>query len=410
MDTRYATRPLRVCWMHEKRGSFGGAEANVLETAAALRAHGCESILAYHEETGIDEARWSEVFDYSLRIAPGSPATPILASTQADLFWIHNWSRAEDFGELRALARPRARMIHDHAMYCMRQYKYHPLTRRNCTRPASLACIFPCLAPIQRGHGVWPIRLASFSAKLCEIAQNRRLDRLVVNSRFMESELLRNGFTREQIHVIHPLPPERTLSPAISSTPPEPGHLLFAGQIIRGKGLDHLLMAVHGLTVQWTLTVAGYGSALPSCRALATRLGLNDRIEWLGHLDPDELARQYRRASLVVVPSVWQEPFGMVGIEAMRHGCPVVAYASGGIPEWMRDGEHGRLVAPGDRSALRAALGELLPDHAALVACGDRARRWVREHFSFNAYARRLAQFLRETASASSLSVRPPQA
>lgn len=388
-------RPLRVCWLHEKRGSLGGAEANVLETALALRAHGCEHVLAYHEATGTEEARWSEAFVRSLRIPRGTPAAKRLAETEADLYWIHNWPRSEDFEDLRTLGRPRARMIHDHAMYCLRHYKYHPLTRRNCTRPASLACIFPCLAPIQRGNGRWPLRLANFSAKLREIAHNRRLDHLVVNSVFMEGELRKNGFSKEKIDVLAPLPPERTLPPAIAATPGKRAHLLFAGQVIRGKGLDHLLEAARGLPVDWSLTVAGRGSALPQCRALARRLDLDERIEWLGHLSPEELARQYRRAAIVAVPSVWQEPFGMIGVEAMRHGRPVVAYASGGIPEWMRDGEHGRLVPTGDIPALRAALAELLADPARLAACGDRAREWARTRFSYDGYIARLAGRLR---------------
>ncbi|MCC5840242.1 MAG: glycosyltransferase family 4 protein [Opitutales bacterium] len=387
--------PLKVCWLHEKRGAQGGAEANVLETALALRARGFENTLAHRETTGVDEARWDEAFAGSVHIPPGTPAAPLLAHTGADLLWIHNWNHSEDFENLRALGRPRARMIHDHAMYCMRHYKYHPLTRRNCTRPASLACIFPCLAPVQRGSGRWPLRLASFSAKLREIAHNRSLDRLVVNSTFMEGELRKNGFSPEKIDVLPPLPPERALPAGLAATPAEPGHLLFAGQVIRGKGLDHLLQALHGLSGDWSLTVAGRGSALDKCRALASRLGLDERIEWLGHLSPEELARQYRRAALVAVPSVWQEPFGMIGIEAMRHGRPVVAYASGGIPEWMRDGEHGRLVPTGDIPALRAALVELLADPARLAVCGERAREWVRAHFSFEGYIDRLADRLR---------------
>lgn len=401
-----STPPLRLCWLHEKRGSFGGAEANVLETALALRAHGFENILAHQEDTVTEPERWAEAFSASIPIPPGTPAAPHLQKTGAALFWIHNWSRAEDFEELRALGRPRARMIHDHAMCCMRHYKYHPLTRRNCTRPASLACIFPCLAPIQRGNGLFPIRLASFRDKLKEIAHNRRLDHLVVNSRFMQGELLKNGFTPGQIKILPPLPPERTVPPDIAATPAKPGHLLFAGQVIRGKGLDHLLRALQGLPGDWTLTVAGRGTALPACRALATKLGLDSRLEWLGHLSPDELARQYRRAAIVAVPSVWQEPFGMIGIEAMRHGRPVVAYASGGIPEWMRDGEHGRLVPTGDILALRSALADLLKDPARLDACAKAAQSWVREHFSFDGYIARLADFLRHAATASALSVK----
>jgi glycosyltransferase involved in cell wall biosynthesis len=393
------SRPVKICWLHEKRGAFGGAEANVVETALMLKQKGFINILAYQTSTGTDEARWDNAFAESIQIPPEADAGKALHAIGADLFWIHNWSRSSDFEALRSLQIPRARMIHDHAMYCLRHYKYHPLTRKNCTRPASLACIFPCLAPIQRGSGKWPVRIASYSAKLREIADNRGLDALMVNSEFMKGELLKNGFKQEKISVLPPLPPERDLPPELKQVEAEPGHFLFAGQIIRGKGLDHLLQALKKVEGSWRLTVAGRGSALDKCQSLAQDLKLADRITWLGHLSPLELARLYRRAAVVVVPSVWQEPFGMIGIEAMRHARPVIAYASGGIPEWMRDHEHGRLVPAGDIPALTDSLQEMLDDPSLSASRGQRALSWVEETFSFSGYIDRLADFLRRTSA-----------
>lgn len=386
--------PLRVCWLQEKRGAFGGAEANVVETALALRSRGFENILLHHENSGRDEARWDRAFSQSIRLEPGESAAARVAQIKPRLIWIHNWSRSDDFGGLGSLGIPRARMIHDHAMYCLRHYKYHPLTRRNCTRPASLACIFPCLAPLQRGAGRWPIRLASFPAKLREIADNRSLDRLLVNSRFMQDELLKNGFAPEQIEILPPIPPERDLPSAVKETLALPGRLLFAGQVIRGKGLDHLLLALRDVAADWHLRVAGYGSALNACRRLAKKLQIEDRISWVGHLSPMELAHEYRQASIIVVPSVWQEPFGMIGIEAMRHGRPVVAYANGGIPEWMQDRVHGRLVPPGDKKALGMAISELLQNPTEAAACGARGEQWVTQNFAFDDYIDKLADTL----------------
>jgi glycosyltransferase involved in cell wall biosynthesis len=389
---------ITVCWLHEKRGAFGGAEANVVETALALKQHGFNNVLVYRERTGVDEERWDQAFDDSIAVNNDTDWVPMLKKFNAAIVWIHNWSSSADFESLTKLRIPRARMIHDHAMYCMRHYKYHPLTRRNCTRPASPACIFPCLATIQRGQGRWPIKIASFSAKLKEISHNRGLDHLVVNSQFMAGELQKNGFAKGQIHVLPPLPPERDLPEDILLTPPRSGHLLFAGQVIRGKGLDLLLKSLKGITMDWTLTVAGKGSALSKCQHLAEQLAIAKRINWLGHLSPLELARLYRSAAIVVVPSVWQEPFGMIGIEAMRHARPVIAFASGGIPEWMQDNVHGRLVPTGDIPALRKAIESLLSDPQTTEKYGLQASHWAHNNFSFNGYIERLKSFLKNKA------------
>lgn len=84
----------------------------------------------------------------------------------------------------------------------------------------------------------------------------------------------------------------------------------------------------------------------------------------------------------------------MIGIEAMRHGRPVVAYANGGIPEWMQDRVHGRLVPPGDKKALGMAISELLQNPTEAAACGARGEQWVTQNFAFDDYIDKLADTL----------------
>ncbi len=391
---------MKICWLQKNLGAFGGAESNVLDTAGALRSRGAEHFLIHREVTGLEEDRWRAAFHRTHRLAPGEDLAGLLRAARPDVVWIHNWDAGADFPALRRVGIPMARMVHDHALYCLRHYKYHPLTRKNCTRPASGACVFPCLAPLQRGRGVVPVRWADFRAKLREIADNRALDRLVVASAFMRGELEKNGFAPDKIRILPPVPSEPAgtggENPAC-----EPGRLLFVGQVIRGKGLDLLLRALAGWEGNWALTVAGRGSALAHCQRLAAKLGLAGRVEFFGHLEPAALSQLYQRAQIVVVPSAWQEPFGMVGVEAMRHARPVVAFAVGGIPEWLRDGETGRLVPAGDIPALRRVLQELTVDPDLARSMGERGREMAKEIFSFEAYADNVLSMLRETAALS---------
>lgn len=392
---------MKLCWLQQKLGAFGGAESNVLQTATALSGRGFHNILLHRERTGLDEERWEHAFAEIYSVPDSAAVLQAVRREQPQAVWIHNWLESADFPALAQTGIPLGRMVHDHALYCLRHYKYHPLTRRNCTLPASAACIFPCLAPLQRGHGRIPIRWADFGAKLREIEHNRSLHRLVVASEFMRGELIKNRFAPEKICILPPVPPEFPEHPAVADLPAERGRILFVGQVIRGKGVDLLLRAVAGLRGEWRLAIAGRGSALAKCEKLRDRLGIGHRVEIYGHLKPDELRAQYQRAQIVAFPSVWQEPFGMVGIEAMRLARPVVAFASGGVPEWLRDGETGLLAPTGDVPGLRAALQKLLDDPGEAARLGVRGREVAGEVFSFSRYIDKLAAMLEELAQKS---------
>ena len=124
-----------------------------------------------------------------------------------------------------------------------------------------------------------------------------------------------------------------------------PAEVLFAGRLSPEKGIEELVAASDGMN----LVVAGDGP-------------LRDLVpNALGFVPHAELEKLYARAAVVVLPS-HREGLPLCVIEAMAHGKPVVASAVGGIPELVRDGETGFLVAPGDVAGLRAALERLLGD------------------------------------------------
>ena len=141
---------------------------------------------------------------------------------------------------------------------------------------------------------------------------------------------------------------------------PRTPRLLFVGRIVPEKGLAVLLRALQ--TVEVELEVCGDGWDMASAQLLAERLGVAHRATFSGWLDEAALQERYRTASVVVVPSIWPEPFGMVGIEAMAQGRPVVASDTGGIRDWHEGATMGELVPPGDRASLAAALRSLVAD------------------------------------------------
>jgi glycosyltransferase involved in cell wall biosynthesis len=170
--------------------------------------------------------------------------------------------------------------------------------------------------------------------------------------------------------------------------------LLFVGQLVRGKGLDCLLRALTLVRAPWRLEVVGEGSHRAYCEALTDRLGLRPRVRFHGFVSPAELERFYDQALCFVMPSVWPEPSGLAGLEAMRRGLAVVGFDAGGIGEWLIEGTSGHLVPWMDLRTMAARLDGLLANPAEALRLGRSAQELAATRFSFDPYLRALSEFL----------------
>jgi glycosyltransferase involved in cell wall biosynthesis len=113
----------------------------------------------------------------------------------------------------------------------------------------------------------------------------------------------------------------------------DPPCLLFVGRLVEPKGVRDAIAAWRLSCVPFPLVLAGTGPLRAELEALANS-PQGRGLEVPGWVDRARLAALYRRARALVLPSRWQEPFGIVGIEALSFGVPVAAWESGGIPEW----------------------------------------------------------------------------
>jgi glycosyltransferase involved in cell wall biosynthesis len=160
------------------------------------------------------------------------------------------------------------------------------------------------------------------------------------------------------------------------------------GRISDWKGQDVLVRALASLELRQRGALGLVaGDVWPGAEdrrdrllALAAELGVADRLRLVGFRD--DVDNIYGAADLVVVPSTSPDPLPGSAVEAAAAGCAVIAAAHGGLPEIIRDGETGVLVAPGDAGALAAAAAALLDDPARREALGAAAARDVRERFS----------------------------
>ncbi|HZR17549.1 MAG TPA: glycosyltransferase family 4 protein [Verrucomicrobiae bacterium] len=367
---------MKLLFVHQMMGEFGGAEANIRLCAGELSNRGHTLGLLHTQSTGRNEALWRELFPANFQ-APRSQsaefARTVLQQFKPDVIYLHNVPELDLLESLLDSGIPVIRMVHDHALYCMRGYKYNYFTRRICTRPFSAFCVFPCLACIgKNAPGKFPLRWVSYRAKKRELALNRRCHQLVVYSEYLKKELIRNAFDPAKIELCVPI---RVWSDTSNLSNFGPRNLiLFAGQLIRGKGVDVLLQALACVRTHFECAILGDGSHRRHCERLAQRLGLAERVRFHGYVLPAELGSFYRDASVFVMGSLWPEPFGMAGPEAMRYGLPVVAFDAGGIREWLTDGENGYLIPWKDANLFAARLDQLLRDK-------DLARRLGRSAF-----------------------------
>lgn len=216
--------------------------------------------------------------------------------------------------------------------------------------------------------------------------------RFLFNSAYTRQEARRHGIDPPDADVIHPGVHERFLEPAPER--PWEWRLLYVGRVDRVKGVDTALAALAELPPEATLTIVG--DADPGYRGelqeIASRAGFSERVKFETAVGAEALPDVYARADVVVFPVRWEEPWGLVPLEAMGIGRPVVATAGGGSAEFLRDGENALGIAAddpaglaravrrlGEDEALRARLREAGLSTAARYSAGEFERRIVDE-------------------------------
>lgn len=288
---------------------------------------------------------------------------------------------------------PLVRFVQDHTLFCPglnKQFEDGGL----CERALGAACLERywlgggCAgqkivgAPSLRG----PVR--ALAARARELELSRRCTRVLVASEYMRAELLRAGLPHGLVEVLPyftrsntPALPTAELDAEARDAWSGGGLRLFtpARLALPDKGLDYLLTALGQLRAPARLVIAGDGPARAWLEEKARAEGLDDRVRFVGWRPADAIEGLYAACDVVVFPSVWNEPFGLVGIEAMAHGTPVVACDVGGVREWLvPDGTDptGELVPRRDAAALAEALDglALAPERRARLGAAGAAR------------------------------------
>ena len=175
--------------------------------------------------------------------------------------------------------------------------------------------------------------------------------------------------------------------------------LLFVGLLRYYKGLAYLIEAMQQVDAQ--LLVVGQGPQGEEWRVLSDRLGLTDKVIFLGRVGDQELLALYQACDTFVLPSIHRsESWGAVQIEAMASGKPVICTELGTGTSFVNlDGVTGYVVPPEDSTALATAINRLIGDPDLRLRLGHNARQRAQQEFSATIMIERLVQFYREALS-----------
>ncbi len=265
-----------------------------------------------------------------------------------------------------------------------------------------IAKVWYCHEPsayIYRSHSIGnlPAKQRAFIGALKGLMASydkRQVDRvntIACNSHFTANMIWRTY--RRRAVVVYPGVDTQRFRP-VSVKKAEPKILLCVGPLLKSKRLDlvlHTARVVSSEHGDFRLVVAGDGPEYCNLRSLADSLGISHLAEFRRYVSEDELIRLYSGASAVVYPSL-EEPFGLVPLEAMSCGTPVIACKSGGPCETIVDGKTGFLVDPHDLRQLSNRLGLLLSDSELAADLGHMSREHVVRRFNWDRAAEEICR------------------
>lgn len=353
----------------------GGVATHVEASAAALARAGLEvHVLAARDELGEAPAGVTVHASPALYDRELPPQQRIGDALEREYSVIHT----HQFDDPRITAH-----LHRHAPLLSSVHGFSACTSgvhyfrpgQECQRAHGAGCV-PNLIARGCAHTRNPGRLPASYRRVSDARSSLRSADLTISySRAIDRHMAINGVARRAI-----VPLFSTVPAVRGSGHAQRRRVAFAGRLVAPKGVAVLLRAARDVDAEFV--ICGDGRQLGALRRSVARSGIEQRVRFAGWLEPAQLARELAEASIVALPSLWPEPFGLVGIEAFAAARPVVASATGGVEEWLEHGRTGLGVPAGDARALAGALSQLLADPERQDAMGEAGRALVSRRFT----------------------------
>jgi glycosyltransferase involved in cell wall biosynthesis len=346
-----------TCWTTRVAG---GAERFLEQSVAALVARDVPVALLADGDAPVDRARMQLPDGVPCWVGPDAPAAAV--RWEPSLVLDHG-SGAGARREAGASLAPAVHVAHNYLGTCISGQKTHKtVTPRACSRTLG----WPCLLHYFPNHcGGWnPATMASlWRTNRAALDRIRGGAGVLALSRHMADEFVRHGVPADRVRVVSPPVRSDTAGPAAPG-PGEPWRVTFVGRFDLLKGARLLVESMPhvagplGSPIELTLVGDGPDAAnVEAACATVQASGLPVRVRRTGWLPREAVEREISGSHVLAMPSLWPEPFGLVGLEAAAMGVPAVAFAVGGIRDWLDDGVSGVLVRDEPRTAAAFARG-----------------------------------------------------
>lgn len=395
---------------------IGGSERYARELVSELALRGHELIVLYGDgdpepQDGVEFERFEALAPLTApqgsraalrrRLAAQAPEL-VLQLTPCAAWIVSEYQRAA----------PYARFVQDHTLFCPGLNKLLADGTR-CRSPMGRVCLeryflgTGChgFRPASRRRPVWKA-IQRLRVKRHEFALHADAQLLLVASEYMRGELVAAGARPERVVVLPyatraatgatpPLPlPQDTRSFLAPQAGVEPVLVTAARLALPDKGVDVLLEILERIHRPFRAVIAGSGPARAELERAVSERGLASRVHFSGWLAAGQMETLYEVADAVLMPSTWDEPFGLVGIEAMAHGVPVVAFDVGGVGQWLEDGVGGWRLPRGDLAAFARAVERSLDEPQVAHTTGAAGRVRVARDFRYGSHVSRLEALL----------------
>ncbi|MDP8230014.1 MAG: glycosyltransferase [Candidatus Gorgyraea atricola] len=293
----------------------------------------------------------------------------IVIEQKPDIIHLNNTYYPSQYSFLNRYA-PIVQTVHDFFNCCNTVVKMLP--NRICDFPLGRDCFKnKCVSP-KSVMELWRFKTRYFNREAM-----KRFERLLVTTPYMKGMLTCNGFQEDKVQVMPLFVEDWEINKKSNDD-----IIIFVGRLTKEKGATHFIHMLNALPVDFKAFIIGDGPQREECENLTNLKGLDAKVKFTGFLNRDEIKDYFSKASVVVIPSLWPEPFCLVGIEAMSYSKPAVAYNVGGISSWLRDNYNGYLAHTGDIQGLALRVEALLKNKKVAEDMGANGRLMFEEKFS----------------------------
>ena len=363
---------MKILLINDIGSEAGGVETMILQLTESLTAQGHTVKLLTgneyphsirindYEFKSFKNDSWKRFFLYIYNPYSAISLKKVLREFKPDIVHIHNMSKASSSILFQLKRHPAVMTVHD--AECIDQTVFNKIYSLHRFKEQ-----YTNYFKFNRGLTYY---IQKLRFKILRYAQ-KNIDLFISPSNAM-ANVIKEGGLPAPIRTIHNgIQPHD--SPKSVKYSKEPSRILFVGRLVNEKGVMVLVRAIKEIVVMFPalkLTIVGDGPTMSTIREYLDENNLKKYVNLASNVKHDDIYSYYENTDIFVVPSTYFEPLGVVAIEAMMAGRPVIASAAGGLVELVDDGITGILVEPGNVTQLADSIINLLNDHKMIEKMG----------------------------------------